>query len=75
MYMFVEVSNILWNECYYYVVLFEKKVNFKKVFFVLFFMNLDMNYYWYIRMNFDNIMIYIENKKDDIFLFDVMLCL
>ena len=36
-------------------------------------MNLDMNYYWHIRMNPDNTMIHIENKKDDTLLFDATL--
>ena len=36
-------------------------------------MNLDMNYHWNIRMNSDNTMIHIENKKDETLLFDVTL--
>ncbi|MFY8282864.1 DUF1365 domain-containing protein [Pseudoalteromonas sp. SSMSWG5] len=71
--MLAEVSNTPWNERHYYVVPLEKKVNFKKVFSVSPFMNLDMNYYWHIRMNPDNTMIHIENKKDDTLLFDATL--
>jgi DUF1365 family protein len=71
--MLAEVSNTPWNERHYYVVPLEKKVNFKKVFSVSPFMNLDMNYHWHIRMNSDNTMIHIENKKDDTLLFDATL--
>ena len=36
-------------------------------------MNLDMNYHWNVRLNSDNAMIHIENKKDDTLLFDATL--
>lgn len=71
--MLAEVSNTPWNERHYYVVSLEKKVNFKKVFSVSPFMNLDMNYHWNVRLNSDNAMIHIENKKDDTLLFDATL--
>lgn len=71
--MVAEVSNTPWNERHYYLVPLEKKVNFKKDFSVSPFMNLDMDYHWHIRMNTDNTMIHIENKKDDQLLFDATL--
>ncbi len=71
--MLAEVSNTPWNERHYYVVPLEKKVNFKKVFSVSPFMNLDMNYFWHIRMNTNNTLIHIENKKGKTLLFDATL--
>lgn len=71
--MLAEVSNTPWNERHYYVVPLQKKVNFKKVFSVSPFMNLDMNYHWSVRQNSDNTMIHIENKKDEKLLFDATL--
>ena len=71
--MVAEVSNTPWNERHYYLVPLEKKVNFKKVFSVSPFMDLDMNYHWHVRIKKDNTMIHIENKKDDQLLFDATL--
>lgn len=71
--MVAEVSNTPWNERHYYLVPLEKKVNFKKDFSVSPFMNLDMDYHWSVRINSDNTMIHIENKKDDQLLFDATL--
>jgi len=36
-------------------------------------MNLDMNYHWTVRQKQDNILIRIENKRDDELLFDASL--
>ena len=72
-YMVAEVSNTPWNERHYYLVPLQKKVNFKKVFSVSPFMNLDMNYHWTVRQKQDNILIRIENKRDDELLFDASL--
>ncbi len=72
-YMVAEVSNTPWNERHYYLVPLEKKVNFKKDFSVSPFMNLDMDYHWHVRMNANNIMIHIENKREDELLFDATL--
>jgi len=71
--MVAEVSNTPWNERHYYLVPLEKKVNFKKDFSVSPFMNLDMDYHWHVRMSASNIMIHIENKKQDELLFDATL--
>ncbi|KPH62463.1 chromosome partitioning protein ParA [Pseudoalteromonas porphyrae] len=71
--MVAEVSNTPWNERHYYLVPIEKKVNFKKVFSVSPFMDLDMNYHWNTRFKNDNAMIHIENKKDGTVLFDATL--
>ncbi|ALQ10284.1 chromosome partitioning protein ParA (plasmid) [Pseudoalteromonas sp. Bsw20308] len=72
-YMIAEVSNTPWNERHYYLVSLEKKVNFKKVFSVSPFMNLDMNYHWHIRQSSDKTLIHIENKRDEVLLFDATL--
>jgi DUF1365 family protein len=48
-------------------------VNFKKVFSVSPFMNLDMNYHWTIRLTQDKTLIHIENKRDGELLFDATL--
>lgn len=72
-YMIAEVSNTPWNERHYYLVSLEKKVNFKKVFSVSPFMNLDMNYHWHIRQSPDKTLIHIENKRDEVLLFDATL--
>ncbi|MGB1291705.1 MAG: DUF1365 domain-containing protein [Pseudoalteromonas sp.] len=72
-YMVAEVSNTPWNERHYYLVELEKKVNFKKVFSVSPFMNLDMDYHWATRINDDSVLIHIENKKDNNVLFDATL--
>ncbi len=72
-YMIAEVSNTPWNERHYYLVPLQKKVNFKKVFSVSPFMNLDMDYHWTVRQKQDNILIRIENKRDDELLFDASL--
>lgn len=71
--MVAEVSNTPWNERYYYLIELEKKVNFKKVFSVSPFMNLDMNYHWTTRLNDENTLIHIENKKNEELLFDATL--
>ena len=72
-YMIAEVSNTPWNERHYYLVPLEKKVNFKKVFSVSPFMNLDMNYHWHIKHSNDKTLIHIENKRDEELLFDATL--
>ncbi|MDP2563669.1 DUF1365 domain-containing protein [Pseudoalteromonas marina] len=72
-YMVAEVSNTPWNERHYYLIPLEKKVNFKKVFSVSPFMNLDMNYHWTIRLTQDKTLIHIENKRDGELLFDATL--
>ncbi|GAA58991.1 hypothetical protein P20652_0850 [Pseudoalteromonas sp. BSi20652] len=72
-YMIAEVSNTPWNERHYYLVPLEKKVNFKKIFSVSPFMNLDMDYHWHIRQSLDKILIHIENKRDEVLLFDASL--
>lgn len=71
--MVAEVSNTPWNERHYYLVELEKKVNFKKVFSVSPFMNLDMDYHWATRVRNESILIHIENKKDNNVLFDATL--
>ncbi len=71
--MVAEVSNTPWNERHYYLVELEKKVNFKKVFSVSPFMDLDMNYHWSTRFSNDKVLIHIENKKDNELLFDATL--
>ncbi len=68
-----DVSNAPGNEENYYFVPQQKKVNFKEVFSVSPFMNLDMNYHWTVRQKQDNILIRIENKRDDELLFDASL--
>ncbi len=72
-YMIAEVSNTPWNERHYYLVPLEKKVNFKKVFSVSPFMNLDMNYHWHVKQSPDKTLIHIENKKNEELLFDATL--
>ncbi len=72
-YMIAEVSNTPWNERHYYLVPLEKKVNFKKVFSVSPFMNLDMNYHWHIKQSLDKTLIHIKNKRDGVLLFDATL--
>ena len=72
-YIIAEVSNTPWNECHYYLVPLQKKVNFKKVFSVSPFLDLDMNYHWTVRQNKDNILIRIENKRQETLLFDASL--
>lgn len=72
-YMIAEVSNTPWNERHYYLVPLQKKVNVKKVFSVSPFMNLDMDYHWTVRQKKDNILIRIENKRNDELLFDASL--
>ena len=71
--MVAEVSNTPWNECHCYLVYLNKKVNFKKVFHVSPFMDLDMNYHWTVRNPDKNTLIHIENKKDDMLIFDATL--
>lgn len=71
--MVAEVSNTPWNERHYYLVELEKKVNFKKVFSVSPFMDLDMNYHWSTRFSKDHALIHIENKKESELLFDATL--
>lgn len=71
--MVAEVRNTPWNERHYYLVELEKKVNFKKAFSVSPFMDLNMNYHWTTRLNEDNVVIHIENKKDNELLFDATL--
>ncbi|WP_409425902.1 DUF1365 domain-containing protein [Pseudoalteromonas sp. RW-H-Ap-1] len=72
-YMVAEVSNTPWNERHYYLVPLAKKVNFKKVFSVSPFMDLNMDYHWTVRQKKDNILIRIENKRDEELLFDASL--
>lgn len=72
-YMIAEVSNTPWNERHYYLVPLEEKVNFKKVFSVSPFLNLDMHYHWNVHFKKDNILIRIENKQGDELLFDASL--
>ena len=72
-YMIAEVSNTPWNERHYYLVPLEKKVNFKKVFSVSPFMNLDMNYHWHVKQSPDKTLIHIENKRNEELLFDATL--
>jgi len=72
-YMIAEVSNTPWNERHYYLVPLEKKVNFKKVFSVSPFMNLDMNYHWHVKQLPDKTLIHIENKQNEELLFDATL--
>ena len=72
-YMVAEVSNTPWNERHYYLVPLQKKVNFKKVFSVSPFMNLDMDYHWQVQHSADNTLIHIENKRGDELLFDASL--
>ncbi|WP_404343933.1 DUF1365 domain-containing protein [Pseudoalteromonas mariniglutinosa] len=72
-YMVAEVSNTPWNERHYYLIPLDKKVNFKKVFSVSPFMNLDMDYHWNIRINNEHTMIHIANKKEAALLFDATL--
>ncbi|MDO6546237.1 DUF1365 domain-containing protein [Pseudoalteromonas carrageenovora] len=72
-YLVAEVSNTPWNERHYYLVPLGKKVNFKKVFSVSPFMDLNMDYHWNIRHTLSNTLIHIENKKDETLLFDASL--
>jgi len=72
-YMIAEVSNTPWNERHYYLVPLEKKVNFKKVFSVSPFMNLDMNYHWHVQHTLNKTLIHIENRRDEELLFDASL--
>ncbi|MBQ4859647.1 DUF1365 domain-containing protein [Pseudoalteromonas sp. MMG007] len=72
-YLVAEVSNTPWNERHYYLVPLGKKVNFKKVFSVSPFMDLNMNYHWHIRHTLSNTLIHIENKKNETLLFDASL--
>jgi DUF1365 family protein len=71
--MLAEVSNTPWNECHCYLVNLNKKVNFKKVFHVSPFMDLNMNYHWTVRNPDKHTMIHIENKKDNMLIFDATL--
>jgi DUF1365 family protein len=72
-YMVAEVSNTPWNERHYYLVPLQKKVNFKKVFSVSPFMDLDMNYHWQVQYSSDSTLIHIENKRGEELLFDASL--
>ena len=72
-YMVAEVSNTPWNERYYYLVPLNKKVNFKKVFSVSPFMDLNMDYHWHVKQSPDKTLIHIENRQGEELLFDATL--
>ncbi|MBQ4846823.1 DUF1365 domain-containing protein [Pseudoalteromonas sp. MMG005] len=71
--MVAEVSNTPWNECHCYLVYLDRKVNFKKVFHVSPFMNLDMHYHWSVRAPAASTLIHIENRREQTRLFDATL--
>lgn len=70
----VEVCNMLWNECYYYVVDGQQVCLLEKVFYVLLFNLMDMVYYWCFNVFGKMLYMYIENYQVSK-VFDVILVL
>lgn len=63
-YMLVEVSNTPWLERHYYLVDLQSDMKTKKNFHVSPFMDLDMQYHWRVKPPAEQVLVHIENHKD-----------
>lgn len=63
-YMLVEVSNTPWLERHYYLVDLQSDMKTQKDFHVSPFMDLDMQYHWRVKPPAEQVLVHIENHKD-----------